>query len=91
MNQDSDTTRTNYSSEETSKQKVQASLSSSYSNVWRYKPWWCQPWTIVLTGLIIIFSSWLLWHILWLSFLVAMPIMVWWIYFLLLYPRMVKG
>ena len=59
-------------------------------NVWNYKPWWCQPWSIILTGITIIGGSWLLFHTIWLSLLVAVPITVWWVYFLLLYPRMAK-
>ncbi|MDJ0745543.1 MAG: hypothetical protein QNJ32_19565 [Xenococcaceae cyanobacterium MO_167.B27] len=59
-------------------------------NVWNYKPWWCQPWSIILTGITIIGGSWLLFHILWLSIIVALPITLWWVYFLLLYPRMAQ-
>jgi hypothetical protein len=58
-------------------------------NVWNYKPWWCQPWSIILTGITIISGSWLLFHTLWLSIIVALPITAWWVYFLVLYPRMV--
>ncbi|VEP16930.1 conserved hypothetical protein [Hyella patelloides LEGE 07179] len=63
---------------------------TSNFNVWNYKPWWCQPWSIILTGITIIGISWLLFHIVWLSVIVAMPIILWWIYFLVLYPRMVQ-
>ncbi len=59
-------------------------------NVWNYKPWWCQPWSIILTGIAIITSSWVLLHILWLSILAAIPIIIWWLYFLILYPRMAR-
>lgn len=59
-------------------------------NVWNYKPWWCQPWSIILTGIAIIGGSWLLFHTVWLSIIVALPITAWWSYFLLLYPRMVQ-
>jgi hypothetical protein len=59
-------------------------------NIWHYKPWWCQPWSIILTGMTIILTSWLLWHILWLSIVVAIPISIWWVYFLLLYPKIAQ-
>jgi hypothetical protein len=59
-------------------------------NVWNYKPWWCQPWSIILTGITLIGMSWLVWHTLWLSIVVAAPIIVWWVYFLLLYPRITQ-
>ncbi len=59
-------------------------------NVWNYKPWWCQPWSIILTGITIITASWFLLHILWLSILAAIPIIIWWVYFLIVYPRIVR-
>lgn len=58
-------------------------------NVWDHKPWWCQPWSIILTGMTVVSGSWLMLHRLWLSFLVGIPIAVWWAYFLVLYPRAV--
>ncbi len=61
------------------------------SDLWKSKPWWCQPWTIILTGIIIIASSWLLLHKIWLTIVVAMPIFVWWAYFLILIPRLLKN
>ncbi|MBW4649497.1 MAG: hypothetical protein KME06_12535 [Kastovskya adunca ATA6-11-RM4] len=59
-------------------------------NVWDYKPWWCQPWSILLTGLVVIMGSWLLTQTLWLTILVALPILLWWFYFLWLWPRMMQ-
>ena len=56
-------------------------------SIWNYKPWWCQPWSIVLTGLMIVAVSWFLGHRLWVSGLVATPVLVWWTVFLVLYPR----
>ncbi len=57
-------------------------------SLWASKPWWCQPWTIILTGVIIIASSWLLFHTVWLTILTAIPISIWWIYFLIVVPRL---
>jgi hypothetical protein len=59
-------------------------------DVWNYKPWWCQPWSILLTGIVIIGSSWLISKNLWISLLVSLPIVAWWVYFLILYPRLVN-
>jgi hypothetical protein len=59
-------------------------------DVWNYKPWWCQPWSILLTGIVIITSSWLIGKNLWISLLVSLPIVAWWVYFLILYPRLVS-
>lgn len=59
-------------------------------SVWNYKPWWCQPWSILLTGLAIIGGSWLLLHRVWVTGLVAVPILAWMGFFLLLYPRLMQ-
>jgi hypothetical protein len=59
-------------------------------NPWNYKPWWCQPWSILLTGNGLIAGSWWLGHRLWLTALVALPILVWMGFFLLLWPRLVQ-
>jgi hypothetical protein len=59
-------------------------------DIWNYKPWWCQPWSILLTGAVIITSSWLISKNIWISLLVSLPIVAWWVYFLILYPRLVS-
>ncbi|MEO1691286.1 MAG: DUF6737 family protein [Cyanobacteria bacterium J06631_6] len=56
-------------------------------NVWDYKPGWCQPWSIMLTGITIIAGSWLVLHRVWITAMVTLPIIAWWIYFLLIYPK----
>ncbi|HIK46808.1 MAG TPA: hypothetical protein IGR64_18325 [Leptolyngbyaceae cyanobacterium M65_K2018_010] len=58
---------------------------------WQLKPWWCQPWSIALTGLGLISGSWGLFHRGWLTLLVAIPVTVWMGFFLLLWPRLVRG
>mgnify|MGYP005845595857 CR=1 FL=1 len=60
-------------------------------NVWEHKPWWCQPWSIVLTGVTIIGGSWWLFHRVWLTGAIALPISAWMGYFVLLYPRLVRS
>ena len=71
-------------------QKSDNNLESNEFNLWNYKPWWCQPWSIVLTGMAIISSSWLIIKIIWLTILVAIAIGLWWFYFLIVYPKLVK-
>lgn len=61
---------------------------NSEINPWDYKPWWCQPWSILLTGTLIIVSSWLFLHIWWLTALIALPILIWMGFFLLIWPRL---
>lgn len=56
------------------------------SSLWDQKPWWCQPWSIVLTGVTAIALSWLLFHLIWLTALVTTGVIVWWWLFLVLVP-----
>ncbi|MDP7995013.1 MAG: hypothetical protein RAK21_08595 [Synechococcus sp. SP2 MAG] len=53
---------------------------------WSLKPWWCQPWSIVLTGVVISLSSWLFLHRLWITLPITLAILVWWMLFLVLVP-----
>ncbi len=62
----------------------------SSSSIWKYKPWWCQPWTILLTGISIIGGSWLIFQKIWLTSLISLLIMLWWLYFLILMPYLLK-
>ncbi len=57
-------------------------------NPWNYKPWWCQPWSILLTGNILIFGSWFVFKRVWLTALVAVPVLIWMGFFLLVWPRL---
>ena len=59
-------------------------------NIWHYKPWWCQPWSIVLTGITLIGGSGWLFHRLWLTLLLAIPVLIWMGFFLLIYPRLMR-
>jgi hypothetical protein len=59
---------------------------SSPPSIWQSKPWWCQPWTIVLTGLLAISMSWLVLHKLWFTALIGFVVLVWWWLFLVLVP-----
>ncbi|XHX77837.1 MAG: DUF6737 family protein [Stenomitos frigidus ULC029] len=63
---------------------------SKAGNVWTYKPWWCQPWSILLTGAVLIGGSWGLLQTVWLTVLVAVPVVVWMVFFLLIYPRLMQ-
>ncbi|MEB3316622.1 MAG: DUF6737 family protein [Cyanobacteriota bacterium] len=57
---------------------------------WQHKPWWCQPWTILLTGSLGIALDGLLYvHFstpLWLALPWLLLILAWWFLFLVLVP-----
>ncbi len=58
----------------------------SSSSIWKHKPWWCQPWSILLTGIGIIGGTWLLFQRIWLTALFFTLISLWWFHFLILIP-----
>jgi hypothetical protein len=55
-------------------------------SVWDLKPWWCQPWSILLTGTVIVLISWMVLHLWWLTAGVSVVIGAWWLLFLVLMP-----
>ncbi len=59
------------------------------TNVWDYKPWWCQPWSILLATAGVIGGSWFLWQTAWITGLIAVPMVAWAIYFVVIYPLQV--
>ncbi|CAM6099834.1 unnamed protein product [Calypogeia fissa] len=61
-------------------------LSLEYDSVWDTKPAWCQPWTIVGTGMGVIAASWLPFHNAFVSGGVTLLIGLWWYSFLYMYP-----
>lgn len=60
---------------------------SSPASIWQLKPWWCQPWSIVLTGLAVPSALWYLFHRLWLVLPAAVVILAWWALFLYWVPK----
>jgi hypothetical protein len=62
-------------------------------SLWQSKPWWCQPWTILLTGIVVCAGAWLGSGLLlpglqlWISAAVALGVAAWWLLFLVLVPR----
>jgi len=56
-------------------------------SLWALKPWWCQPWSILLTGLAAIVGSWLLQGRLWITIPGASLVLLWWWLFLVIVPR----
>ena len=55
-------------------------------SLWAHKPWWCQPWSIVLTGVAVVEASWWLLRLWWLSLAIALVVGLWWWLFLLVVP-----
>ncbi|WP_353291490.1 DUF6737 family protein [Synechococcus sp. M16CYN] len=66
--------------------KLSAKQASQPASFWKLKPWWCQPWSIVLTGVIVIAGSWIVFHRFWISLPAAVAVGIWWCLFLILVP-----
>jgi hypothetical protein len=55
-------------------------------SLWNHKPWWCQPWSILLTGVVVVGGSWWLLRLWWISAPLALGVLVWWWLFLVAVP-----
>ena len=64
---------------------------SSQSNLWAEKPWWCQPWTIILTGVFAISASWFVLNRVWITIPVSVIVLAWWMLFLVIAPAAYKN
>jgi hypothetical protein len=59
-------------------------------NPWNYKPWWCQPWSILLTGILLVSGCWSLTQIIWITIPVALLVLAWWTVFLVVWPKVIR-
>lgn len=59
----------------------------------REKPWWCQPWSILSTGVAIILTSSVIFHgyATIITVLASIAVFVWWYVFLVVYPQQAIG
>jgi len=71
-------------------EKVSLTMNPQPVAFWSLKPWWCQPWSIVLTGVVITLGSWQFLHRLWITLPITLAILAWWMLFLVLVPAAYK-
>ena len=57
---------------------------------WELKPFWCQPWTIISFGVLVIVLSFKVFTNIIITSILAFFIFVWWILFLILAPNSYK-
>ena len=55
-------------------------------SLWSHKPWWCQPWSILLTGVVVVGGSWWFLRFWWISAPLALGVLIWWWLFLVAVP-----
>ncbi len=64
---------------------------SKNEDFWEVKPFWCQPWSIILSGMMIVALSFLWPHKIWFSALIFSIVLAWWYLFLIVVPANYKS
>ena len=65
--------------------------SNSKKSFWDSKPYWCQPWSIISFGLLVLACSWIVLKNLIITSILGFFIIAWWILFLILAPSSYQG
>jgi len=60
---------------------------NSKKSFWDSKPYWCQPWSIISFGILVLIFSWKLLNNIVITSILGFFIFVWWILFLILAPN----
>jgi len=60
---------------------------NSKKSFWDSKPYWCQPWSIISFGVLVLIFSWKLFNNIIFSSIIGVFVFVWWILFLILAPN----
>ena len=61
-------------------------ITDDKSIYWKEKPIWCQPWSIILTGITILITSWIIFKSVLISSVILLFVLLWWALFLLVAP-----
>jgi len=67
--------------------KVSLMDTNSEKSFWDSKPYWCQPWSIISFGVLVIIFSWKIFNNIIITSILGFFIFVWWILFLILAPN----
>jgi SWI/SNF-related matrix-associated actin-dependent regulator of chromatin subfamily A member 5 len=60
---------------------------NSQKSFWDSKPYWCQPWSILSFGVLVLIFSWKLFNNIIFSSVVGFFVSLWWILFLIFAPN----
>ena len=60
---------------------------NSEKSFWDSKPYWCQPWSIISFGVLVLLFSWKLFNNIIFTSIIGVFVFVWWILFLILAPN----
>ena len=59
---------------------------NSEKSFWDSKPYWCQPWSILSFGILVLIFSWKIFNNIIITSILGLLIIAWWIVFLILAP-----
>ena len=65
--------------------------SNSKKEFWDLKPYWCQPWSIITFGILVLTFSWKIFNNIIIASITALFVITWWVLFLLLVPSSYKS
>ena len=65
--------------------------SNSKNQFWGLKPYWCQPWSIICFGILVLIFSWIFFNNVIITSIAGFFIISWWILFLILAPNFYNG
>ena len=65
--------------------------SNSKKSFWDLKPYWCQPWSIITFGILVLTLSWKIFNNIIITSIIALFIITWWVLFLLIVPSSYKS
>ena len=65
--------------------------SNSKKSFWDSKPFWCQPWSIIFSGILVLITSWIIFNNFIVNALLGFLIIIWWVVFLILVPENYQG
>ena len=60
---------------------------NSNKSFWELKPYWCQPWSIISFGVLVLIFIWKLFNNVVITTIIGFFIFIWWILFLLIAPN----
>ncbi|WP_320664413.1 DUF6737 family protein [Prochlorococcus sp. MIT 1223] len=63
------------------------SFTKSFNDYWNSKPFWCQPWSIILSGITLIGFTWFVFSSYFFSIIITLIVLTWWILFLIIAPK----
>ena len=60
--------------------------SDSKRKFWDLKPFWCQPWSIIVFGILVLIFSWMLFNNIFITSTLTFLVISWWVLFLIIAP-----